>query len=158
MIKPLEEFDLNPCPKGCKCDVCKFGLSMDEVKKKQEAYMEKCGFFSHFVDEELDGFVNYHTHGFSKTWNHPDFQMVIPIEHALANEIFWDFAERVKNGEKFKPGDQVDKVIRNYPVRLARATEGNREVLRIIYPDKNGLFPGDDGVNYKYGKQPNVEV
>ena len=136
--------------KGQKCFLCDGGTKKD-LAEWQDKNMEKYGFYMHFVP---DGhFINAHTHGFDKTWGHLDFQIVLPLEQKLISSFFWTFADRVKAGEKFEADTSVDKVIKNMPVRLTRAHENDRDVLRIIFPDKNGKFYGDPGVDEAYAHQ-----
>lgn len=127
----------------------------------------KYGFHTHYVsavvggnenNDLLKGFVNAHTHGFEQSVDHLNFQLVIALRAEMAHGFFWEFMNWIKAGRRFKDGDVVEKLLKGFPVRLAETTECGRPVLRIIFPDKNGKFPGDKGVDKKYGRQEKAEV
>jgi len=67
------------------------------------------------------------------------------------------FDKTFKAGEKFKAGDLVEKVIKDLPVMFVTAHEGGRQLLRIIFPDKNGKFPNEKGCDRQFALQPAVE-
>lgn len=98
--------------------------------------MAKVGWYGHIV-ENADGPTgfNCHTHGLAV-----DFQIVFPVSHYVADSVLTTMADRSKGGEKFIDGQEIHGVIRNYPIKLALATESGREVLRIILPDRHGKF------------------
>jgi hypothetical protein len=143
---------------GCNCDMCHGGMTFDDLKAKEVEMTEKYGFFSHYVSDPNCKYVNYHTHGFRKTWEHDDLQIVIPLPPNIANNLFWTFADRVKAGERFAAGARVDKIVHGHQVILKKAKEGDRDVLRIILPDKNGRFPEDPGVDHYFGKQETADL
>jgi len=119
--------------------------------------MARAGFYMHFVP--FGRYLNAHTHGFDKTWKHPDFQMVMPLGEGIMSGIFWNFANRVKDGETFKSGDNVDKIIGGgHKVRLMEAKEAGRSVLRVLLPDPEWRFPGDPGVLNEYARQVTVDT
>jgi hypothetical protein len=141
----------------CVCDVCAGKINMEGLKEKEAEMIEQYGFFTHFVFDVGHKFANYHTHGFQKTWEHNDFQIVLPLAHETAQGIFWNLAHRVKDGDRFSDGQDVDKIINGLLVRLMKARDAGRDVLRILIPDENGLFPGDDGVAPIYAVQDTAE-
>jgi hypothetical protein len=142
----------------CGCGVCAGKISLDALETKEKEMIKKNGFFAHYVTDPNCRYVNYHTHGFRKTWDQDDFQIVVLLPPQLAHSLFWTFADRVRAGEHFKEGDRVDKIIREHPVCLRKAREGGRDVLRIILPDKNGLFPEDAGVDRYFSMQETAEL
>ena len=145
---------------GPECGMCKTGqMDQRSMNAWEIDAMKKSGFYVHYVSP-IPGseFVNFHTHGFRKSWDHPDFQIIIPIPPKVGHSLFWDLVDRVKAGEKFKDGDEVDELVRNFPVRLVTARETGRDVLRIIIPDKDGRFPGDAGVSELFSQQPDAIV
>lgn len=143
---------------GCICEMCSGRHTLDSLEAKEIEMTKKYGFFCHFVFDNDCRYANFHTHGFRKTWGHDDFQIVALLPPNVANNLFWNFANRVKAGEHFADGGRVDKIVNNYDVLLKKAREGGRDVLRIIIPDKNGLFPEDPGVDRYYGMQETVEL
>lgn len=95
---------------------------------------------------------NAHTHGM-EIYGHLDFQIVLALDPQITGALLNDMGLRVQAGEKFKAGDVISDLISNYDVKLVEAEETGRTVLRILLPDKNGLFPGDDGCEYPYSQQ-----
>lgn len=83
---------------------------------------------------------NAHTHGMEK-YLHPDFQMVLFLPVHEIGRILNTMGERVRNGERFKAGDLVSGIYEDCMVRLDAFEETERTVLRVIIPDKYGLFP-----------------
>ena len=143
---------------ACGCEVCGSGMTLEKFDQWTRKNIEKHGFCIHHVSKPGDLYNNIHTHGFEKTWKHPDFQIVIPLDQKTAHGVFWDLADRVKAGKVFHSGDQVDGVVRNYPIRFAADVENEHYVLRIIFPDANGRFPGDPDVKPLYGGQITAKV
>lgn len=124
------------------CDVCSGKIK--DVEKWEKEQSEKHGFYAHLVPDEEDSlYFNAHTHGFVSSWNHSDFQIVLPIDANIIMTIFHRLAERVKNGDKFEAGTRVEGVIKNYYVQFETAHESGRDVLRVVLPDPNGHLPGD---------------
>lgn len=128
---------------------------MVEVNKAAEqAGLEKHGWYTH-IHRELnsDGLVNFHTHGLiSKNGKCLDLQIVYPMNHVLANLIFWEFADLLDLGEELKSGQIL--YIRQFDmtVMLANAIEGGRVVHRIIIPDERGWLQQDQQSD-AHGKQ-----
>lgn len=98
---------------------------------------------------------NTHTHGLS-AYTHKDFQIILDIGEESAMYILNAFAERVRGGEVFSPGELVKGVYPECDVRLAAVKEGGRDVLRILIPDENNVFPGERGCLYPYSEQARV--
>lgn len=107
----------------------------------------KMGFVTHAILEPTTspkGMSNDHTHGFPATLNHPDFQIVMPIDPQISHEIFGVFYERIKKGETFKEGQEVEGILQaERKVKLIEATEMNRTLLRIIIPDPQGSLESE---------------
>ena len=133
----------------CECMACEKGI--DALLKWQDECIQKYGFYMHAVKHGQ--YVNYHTHGFVDSWQHPDMQMVIPVDAEFAKALFWDFAREIKAGKKYQVGDILDGFIEDHNIRLTEAKECGRAVLRVIFPDQNGKFPGDPDCDAKYERQ-----
>lgn len=83
-------------------------------------------------------FANIHTHGLEENFSHKDLQCVMPIDPETIHDIFSIIIEKIKNGDKFEEGKCYSGVLNgDYKVRLVKARESGREVLRVILPDKN---------------------
>ena len=98
---------------------------------------------------------NAHTHGLS-AFNHRDFQLVLDIEKSSTAFLLNRLAERVRDGESFSDGELVADVYPNCKVKLALAKEANREVFRVLIPDENDKYPGDEGCKYPYSEQDRI--
>lgn len=135
----------------CKCAICEHGW--DEYQKWELEMYEKAGWFAHYVQiqegEESHPWhtgpmgVNFHTHGIPWKYDgHPDLQIAFPCKPDTSHALFWNVVRRIEDGEKFEPGDVVERIAGNgYNVKFVAAIEGeddfHRHVLRIILPDVN---------------------
>jgi len=142
---------------GERCDICSGKMSVDDVKRWEEEKLEKCGFYVHGVVSREEGYINAHTHGFERTWSHRDFQIVLRLPDKVVMDVFWNFARKVKAGEVFCDGMKVEEIVRGYPVLLSSAFECRRPVLRVLFPDAKGRFPGDPDVEAAFEHQNCVE-
>lgn len=95
---------------------------------------------------------NAHTHGMSN-YDHMDFQIVIRAGDEEIGYILNTFGRRVQAGERFKPGDMVEGIFLDCPVRLDAFEECGRTVLRVIIPDGKNRFPEDNDCAYPYSFQ-----
>lgn len=126
---------------NCECEQCKrakeVGMeqALQERKDWEAGLLEKHGWYSHAViGLDAHGMCNFHTHGLN-----PDFQVVLPVDPIIAQGILHNLADRQKEGEVMKDGDTLDKVIKDFPVKLVKAVEGDdHPVLRVILPDEKG--------------------
>lgn len=132
------------------CACCKDGV--EETLRRQAELIEKVGWFSHIVPDQTA--YNYHTHGLPELLNCPDLQVLLPIDpnktHSLITSMINEAKEKAisfKAGEKFvvpnfksATGDLI--------VLFVKAREGDREVLRVILPDKKGNLGRDAEVPF----------
>ncbi len=145
---------------NCRCEAC-HEVRRQQFEEQQATLMEKYGWVAHYVPGVDTNYVNYHTHGFKDKWNHRDFQIVFPMPPEVAHKIFWGLSEMMEKGKKFADDDlglDVWDVITNLPVRMMKVKEGERDVLRVIMPDPNGLFEGDEGVLETFAGQSQVDT
>ena len=118
--------------------------SMEEIMQWQTDMIAKHGFYIHYTPGENLSLCNFHTHGILENLLHPDFQIVVPISPKAAYNIIWTLVDMVKEGHRFNAGDKVDKVIQNFPITFIVAEECERELLRLILPDKKGNLSKED--------------
>jgi len=123
-----------------KCEGCENGL--EYMLAMQDELMKKYGWIVHFVtpDERYPFNVNIHTHGFPEKFKHPDMQICAPLNHETAQGIMNNLAKRLETGEVFKPGKKYKNIVERFSVLIFPAKEDGREVLRVIFPDKDGSF------------------
>ena len=114
--------------------------NLEQVQAWHDEQMAKHGWFAHFVfdDVEKPNGINFHTHGLDQTYDHLDFQIVLPLQHKTAHSIFWELARMLEAGRRFSSGDRVSNVISNYDIKLVQVEDNGRNVLRIIFPDAAG--------------------
>jgi len=128
---------------GHECDMCRDGA--EAVHEKETAMLQKHGWFVHFVPgSDVPYGLNIHTHGLLEIFEHPDLQICMAMDPQTAHGILADIIEdKIKKGEKFEAGKKYEKIIGNgYNVLFLNASEGDRTVLRMIFPDKDGGFDG----------------
>lgn len=122
------------------CKVCSEGP--ESMLKWQEQMMKKHGWFIHFVYSKES--LNAHTHGLIETFKHPDLQIVLPLGERTCHSVFHTVVDRIKKGDKFEHNQVAQEIIQNnLSVQFVEAQEGGRNVLRIIFPDKNGALDED---------------
>lgn len=96
--------------------------------------------------------------GFREHDAHPEV-IILGIPSEYAHSIIRTLYERVAAGERFEAGQRLDEVLEEYEVELrAVASDGaplnmakayydvdELPALQIVWPDKEGLFPGEEG-------------
>jgi hypothetical protein len=104
--------------------------------------MKKYGWVVHFVtpDKSYPFNINIHTHGFPEKFGHQDIQICAPLSQNIAQGIMHNFAQWLEEGKAFKSGKKYRNIIEGFPVLMLPAMEEGREVLRVIFPDKDGSF------------------
>ena len=132
----------------CDCFQCqaeKDGVSPEEALANFKAWeaekLARFGWIVHYVGDDSDSptGVNIHTHGIMESYDHLDLQIVMPLPQNVAHPILGIIVDRIKNGEKFGDGDVLEQVIGGgFTLKVVAATECNRDVLRIIFPDQSG--------------------
>lgn len=110
----------------------------------------------HYIINDVGpgGIINAHTHGMEK-YGHLDFQVVLPLPAKHICYLLNTIGKRVQSGEKYHSGNLVDGIYEDCPIRLQQFRETNRDVLRLIIPDKNNLFPENPDCQDKYKVQLN---
>lgn len=102
-----------------------------------------------YIFDMIPGAANFHTHGMEQ-YNHPDFQLVLDYDLDTAAYILNTLGERVSSGERFNPGDYVKGIFEDCEIRLETFEETGRDVLRVIVPDANNVFPDEEGCRSSY--------
>ena len=78
---------------------------------------------------------------------------MLDYELGTAADILNALGERVSNGEKFNAGDYVKGIFEDCDVRLDIFEESGRDVLRVIVPDANNIFPDEEGCRSSFCHQ-----
>ena len=122
----------------CRCEICENG--MEAYRKKEAELVEKVGWYIHLVGDYPNGMINAHTHNLENHVNHPDLQIVLPIDDKSISNIFHNIIGKIKDGATFKDGDKANGVLKSMPVAFFAARDGDRDVLRVILPDTDGVI------------------
>ena len=117
----------------------------DGIKRlleKQEEMIKKNGWLAHYVsDDPTAPFrINYHTHGLPALTGHKDLQASVPLPYEMLHHIMTGIVKKIQAGEKFSEGDKLFDIIEKYPITFINAKEGERDVLRVIFPDQTGCL------------------
>lgn len=115
-------------------------LRLEELRKQQEVWLEEHGFYTHFVwdDKQSPTGMNIHTHGLAEKFDHPDLQIVLPMDGHQANSILHAMVDQIKTGGTFVPDKEYAGVMKEpYTVHVKEATECGRRVMRVMLPDVN---------------------
>ncbi|MED3554125.1 DUF4262 domain-containing protein [Cytobacillus praedii] len=127
------------------------------MKMTTNEMMEKYGWLIHFVSEtdlnEFNGLSNIHTHGLKENFNHSDFQVFLPVDPQTIHPILIMMVEQVKEGKVFETGKKDSQVLQGFDVIFKEFEEEDRTVMRLILPDPNGKFPGEEGCMAPYSRQ-----
>lgn len=125
---------------GEECLACSQGI--DKVREVEQQSIKKYGWFAHYVpNDHLAPFdTNYHTHGVYEKYGHPDFQVCLNVNPRIIHELFFILIDEVSKGKKYEVGKRYDEVLQGFDVMFIKAKECGRDVMRMILPDKNGLF------------------
>lgn len=115
--------------------------------KFEKESMEKMGWYAHYVFncDKSPANTNIHTHGVLESFNHKDLQICLPLPPNIAHGVFYTIIENIRKGKTYEVGQLYDDVLHGYSVKFIKAREMDRTVLRIVLPDKDGLF--EDGAN-----------
>lgn len=89
--------------------------------------------------------------------DHPEL-LITGVGAAMGHAILGGLVDRVKVGEEFEDGQEVDQVLvgykvrmravpaPGYPLNMARAYyDSDVPALQVVWPDVEHRFPGDDG-------------
>lgn len=148
-----------------KCDCCNGNEHIDErilerrtkvLDKKMDKALQEQGWIMHAVFSEDGIHANNHTHGLYENYDHLDLQATLNIDPKIIHAIFSTMIEAIKNGFTYNDGEKYEKIIHNFPVECKLFQECGRDVLRVIFPDPNGLFPSDSDCDEMYKSQYDI--
>ena len=125
------------------------------IEQAHTQMIKEFGFIVEAVmdDPETPFGYNVHTHGLSAKFNHPDLQIVFPMDPRIAHMILTNAANLIKAGSHFNDGDiSEDLLADNVKTKFISAIECGRQVLRIILPDTKFCLEKDQ-MEQEYAKQ-----
>lgn len=110
------------------------------IEEHEEHCMLKYGFIMHLVqDAKGVNSYNLHTHGLKHGYNHPDFQIVMKMPPEVGGSLMHLMVKKVVEGAVFTVDTEYSDILSDgYKVKFIKAIENDREVLRLILPDKMG--------------------
>lgn len=120
----------------------------------EEEMLEKHQFYIHYViDADLPYKVDIHTHGLRENFDHPNLQIVLPLDEKNAKGILHAAANFIKDGGCFLPNKTYSKLLKGaFEIKFVKAVNHGEEILRMIIPDKlNNL--SYDKMDQEYKKQ-----
>ncbi len=123
----------------------KFNKKIKQIKKQGEEMIRKYGWIIHHIIDN-----GSHTHGLQENFNHPELEITLNLPADVSHNILTIIANNIKHGQKYNDGQKYHEIIENFPVSF-HLTDNN--ILRIILPDPNGLFPGDKGCQKPFSLQ-----
>jgi hypothetical protein len=98
--------------------------------------------------------------GFHKSFNHPEI-VISGLDGEVASQIINSIGDAIKNGEVYKPSIKYSGILSNFPCEFHAVNSqvydylfGKAqwlyksefyEVYQMLYPDKTGKFPWDEG-------------
>ena len=121
----------------------------------------RCGWALQLIDagdgESQPAFA--YTVGLHKTFGAPEL-IVVGLPHNVMGHILNDLGERIKSGGTLPVGEPILGILEGYPVRLreVRSPDSYREhvgyalwfnqgydfaLQQVLWPDRDGRFPGD---------------
>jgi len=131
---------------NCKCFVCQNGI--ESLEDFEKTMMEKHGWYAHLVpDPSFPLGINCHTHGLDHTFNHRDLQIIFPLNDKILIHLLHNCVDYIKENKHIPIEKELTGIIQDYHCKFVRAQECDRDVLRMIVPDKYGNLGFDmDGV------------
>lgn len=120
--------------------------------KWETEQIDKHGYCIHYVPKSEQQ-VDFHTHGVANTFQHPEFQIVLPLRKEVAATIFQDLIVAIKGGASFDREGIYDSIIDNCPVYLAKTVQGGQHIMRLIFPDAGGNFQRESNEKSIYASQ-----
>ena len=103
-------------------------------------------------------------------FNHPEI-ILFGLDLALMHRIINDAARRIQQGQRYEEGPRYDDLVEAYQCEVRRVSPRHYDgflnyalwyyksaqfpVLQLVWPDRTGLFPWDEGVDEAFRqKQP----
>ena len=111
--------------------------------------LEQHGWYVHCL---TDGPPNIHTHGLPENFRHLDLQIRLPARPDDLHIMLVALVDAIKRGVHLVDGMETHAIF-NVPIRFVERHETGRQVIRAIFPDPDGRFPGDKDCSLGYNEQ-----
>lgn len=129
----------------CQCARC----AMGETAYRQHLItcLKTIGWYTTYVPSDCDSPTHFsaRTFGLAQNFNHPDLQIVVPMDDKLTHMIFTNAIRQIKEGMKFIPDDKTEyeNIIWNgYKIKFIIGKDGKSSLYRIILPNKDHSYQG----------------
>ncbi|MFJ8258624.1 DUF4262 domain-containing protein [Peribacillus asahii] len=127
---------------------------MENEQWEQQMLAEYGWYMDAIFAEEYDEIhANYHTHGVQENFNHMDFQIVLNMDPEVANDIFFTLIDDINKGKRFEEGKEYSDILEGFKVTFKQYREMGRDVLRVLLPDEDGIFPTEENCDEYYKTQ-----
>lgn len=122
------------------CILCR---NPDEAELREQLSLRLVGWYVHNErDDDSPTSINIHTHGLEETFNHPDIQLVLPLDNVAYLKLLSKLVESIKSGMRFEQG-LIYSIEKNIDITFVRAKEAGRDILRVVLPDEHGNLEKD---------------
>jgi hypothetical protein len=115
---------------------------LNEINNENN-WLKEYGFYTHYVsNDDIPTQINIHTHGLPDSFDHPDLQIVLPLNPQTASSILHSIVNWIKQGNGVKTNTPYSFILKGMDAMFVWAVECDRDVLRLILPDTKGkLLP-----------------
>jgi hypothetical protein len=142
---------------------------LDDADRKLLADVAEYGWHCLHVHGE-DGPSWSFSIGIFQTWQHPEL-VVFGLKDTTAHNLLTQLVDRIKTDESFAAGHDYADVLEGYRCRFVQVdpqwysaflgyaqwfyeADDGFPVLQLIWPDKHGRYPWEDGYAITDGSQP----
>lgn len=111
-----------------------------------------------------------YTIGLARNFDHPDL-IIYGLPAEVAHHLFRTAIEMIKDGTRFIPGElYADIADKGFKLKAVEHPAGNplnwaswyygheAEAVQLVWPDKAGLYPGEDGFEEDYEGQQDQQT
>ena len=101
----------------------------------------RCSKGGGIINDLIPNVAIFHTIGMER-YDHPDFQLVLNCDMGTACTILNTFGDYVRAGRRFNSEECVSDIF-NCDVHIKTFKHNGRNVLRVIIPDGNFIYPDE---------------
>ena len=101
-----------------------------------------CSKGGEIINNLIPNVAIFHTIGMER-YDHPDFQLVLNCDMGTACTILNTFGDYVRAGRRFNSDECVSDIF-NCDVHIKTFKHNGRNVLRVIIPDGNFIYPDEE--------------
>ena len=102
----------------------------------------RCSKGGEIINDLIPNVAIFHTIGMER-YDHPNFQLVLNCDMGTARTILNTFGDYVRAGRRFNSEECVSDIF-NCVVHIKTFKHNGRNVLRVIIPDGNFIYPDEE--------------